>query len=315
MYPKYQILRDEDVNSLVIRHCPVRPALTFVEQRQRVQMRPMRYLLWSVCSPYLIQDRQFLFTRPLAPPGILHLSSSKSLRLESRLNAEFFNFWESCTRGEQSCARRAPPYFDFPPFPHLSSIFHHKGYQTHIHNIWLPSATPRPGVHPWVTESERVRRPRIRCKAIRAENSRTQTSTTRSRRAQAVAWHIPLDLWIPYLTEKEDKGQSGVLQSYAPQVCSTNTRVDTIQNLQKYRILSLLRSSIKISKQVSMYTKFKYGTRIGPLCPNQEGDVCLAIVSALMYHLTNFKSEVQLSRWNNIPFMCMTTAAATKSLQ
>lgn len=156
----------------VIRHCPVRPTLTFVEQRQEYKWRPIDHLLWSVCSPYLIQDRQFLFTRPLAPPGILHLSSSKNLRLESRLNAEFFNFSESCTRTE--LCQESPSILWLSPFPHLSSIFHHKGYQTHIHNTG-PQPPLRPGVHPLqVTESERVREdPRIRCKAIRAENSRT----------------------------------------------------------------------------------------------------------------------------------------------
>lgn len=182
---------------------------------------------------------------------------------------------------EQSCARRAPPYFDFPPFPHLSSIFHHKGYQTHIHNTG-PQPPLRPGVHPLqVTESERVREdPRIRCKAIRAENSRTPNIHHKVQKegAQAVAWHIPLDLWIPYLTEKgEDKEgpEWSPSELCSSKVCSTNTRVDTIwEPTRNTEFQALLGSTQSKSLSKSLCTlKFKYGTRIGPLLSKSKGDV------------------------------------------
>lgn len=141
MYPKYQMMTGWRRQFFrVIRHCPVRPTLTFVEQRQEYKWRPIDHLLWSVCSPYLIQERQFLFTRPLAPPGILHLSSSKNLRLESRLNAEFFNFSESCTKTE--LCQESPSILWLSPFSPPQFYLPPQGV-SNTHPQYWPSATPQ----------------------------------------------------------------------------------------------------------------------------------------------------------------------------
>lgn len=233
----------------------------------------LSYALRCLLTPPNSRQATSVHNMPPVPTddGILLLSSSKNLRLESRLNVEFLNFSGFYTKTEQ--CQESHPHPNLPPSFHLSSTLYYQRPQKAV-----PQSHLRPGLHPiQVNRSEEEARenPRRWRQVIWEGSSRTPTTHSKVQKdeAQAMVGTCPwtcgfLVLWG---WEKVKKGQSGALQSCAPQsVLHQQECGHHLGACQTWRnpgpTLDLLN---EVSRRFPWTFKFKYGYQHrGSFCPN-----------------------------------------------